>query len=150
MTRWFDDSMTESAHRPVTNVLFVCFGNACRSQMAEAMVKHLGHDGVRAWSAGAYPLGWIPSETREVLEEKGISLNGHRTKGLKNVPLAEIDVVVEMEPGLVGELPDDFKGRVIQWDIPDPFSGDLQAFRTARDLIEHHVKGLLVGLETGD
>src|SRR5215471_12805483 len=94
--------MTQSSDPQITNVLFVCFGNACRSQMAEALANHLGHDRVRAWSAGAYPLGWIPSETREVLEEKGISLDGHRTKGLENIPLAEMDLVVEMEPGVVG------------------------------------------------
>jgi arsenate reductase (thioredoxin) len=130
----------------LTNILFVCFGNACRSQIAEALANHLSHDRVRAWSAGAYPLGWIPSETREVLEEKGISLDGHHTKGLKNILLAEMDVVVEMEPGVVGALPENFKGRIIEWDIPDPFRGDLQVFRTVRDLIEQQVKGLLAEL----
>jgi arsenate reductase len=118
--------------------------------MAEALVNHLGHDRVRAWSAGAYPLGWIPFETREVVEEKGISLDGHRTKGLNNIPLAEMDVVVEMEPGVVGALPDNFKGRVIEWDIPDPFSGDLQVFRAVRDLIEQRVKALLAELGAGN
>ncbi len=137
--------MTRPSNRPV-NVLFVCFGNACRSQIAEALANHLGHDRVRAWSAGAYPLGWIPSETRDVLEEKEISLNGHRTKGLKNVPLAEMDVVVEMEPGVIGTLPENFKGRLIAWDIPDPFNGELEVFRTVRDLIERHVSALLAEL----
>ena len=113
-------------------------------------MNHLGHDRVRAWSAGAYPLGWIPFETREVVEEKGISLDGHRTKGLNNIPLAEMDVVVEMEPGVVGALPDNFKGRVIEWDIPDPFSGDLQVFRAVRDLIEQRVKALLAELGAGN
>ena len=138
--------VTQSPDRTITNVLFVCFGNACRSQIAEALANHLGQDRIRAWSAGAYPLGWIPSETGEVLEEKGISLNEHRTKGLKNVPLAEMDVVVEMEAGIVGALPGNFKGRLIAWDIPDPFNGDLEVFRTVRDLIERHVSALLAEL----
>ena len=138
--------MAQSPDRPIIKVLFVCFGNACRSQMAEALANHFGQDRVRAWSAGAYPLGWIPSETRAVLDEKGISLEGHRTKGLKDVPLPEMDVVVEMEDGVVGGLPQDFGGRFIEWDIPDPFSKDLEAFRRVRQLIEQHVKELLAEL----
>ena len=141
--------MTPSPSRPKVqpvNVLFVCFGNACRSQMAEALANHLGRDNVQAFSAGAHPLGWIPSETHDVLDEKGISLDGHRSKGLKDVPLSEVDIVVEMEAGVVGTLPENFKGRLIEWDIPDPFSGDVEAFRAVRDLIEEQVNALVAEL----
>jgi arsenate reductase (thioredoxin) len=142
-------AMAQSPDRPKTHpvkILFVCFGNACRSQMAEALANHLGRDSVQALSAGAHPLGWIPSETRDVLDEKGISLEGHRSKGLKDVPLSEIDIVVEMEAGVVGTLPEIFKGRIIEWDIPDPFSGDVEVFRAVRDLIVEHVNALLAEL----
>jgi arsenate reductase (thioredoxin) len=141
--------MTQSPDHPKgrpINVLFVCFGNACRSQMAEALANHLGRDSVQALSAGAHPLGWIPSETHDVLDEKGISLEGHRSKGLKDVPLSEMDLVVEMEAGVAGTLPEKFKGRLIEWDIPDPFSGDVEAFREVRDLIEEHVNAFLAEL----
>jgi protein-tyrosine-phosphatase len=127
-------------------VLFVCFGNACRSQMAEALTNHLGRDSVQALSAGTHPLGWIPSATYHVLDEKGISLDSHRSKGLKDVPISDMDVVVEMEAGLVGALPENFKGRLMAWDIPDPFTEDVEAFRSVRDLIEEHVKALLAEL----
>jgi len=138
--------MSQSCHSPngePINVLFVCFGNACRSQMAEALANHLGRDRVQAWSAGTHPLGWIPSETHDVLGEKGISLDGHRSKGLKDVPLSEMDVVVDMEAGLIGTLPENFMGRLIEWDIPDPFARDVEVFRAVRDLIEEHLKALL-------
>ena len=138
--------MTQFPDHPVPNILFVCFGNACRSQIAEALANHRGRDNVQAFSAGAHPLGWIPSETRDVLDEKGISFEGHRSKGLKDVPLSEMDVVVEMEAGLVGPLPEHFKGRLIEWDIPDPFAGDIAVFRAVRDLIEEHVNALLAEL----
>jgi len=141
--------MTQSPDRPkgqLVNVLFVCFGNACRSQMAEALTNYLGGDSVHALSAGSHPLGWIPSETRDVLNEKGISLEGHQSKGLKDVPLGEMDVVVEMEAGLVGTFPKKFNGRLIEWDIPDPFNGDVEVFRTVRDLIEERVNALLAEL----
>jgi len=111
--------------------------------MAEALANHLGRDRVQAWSAGTHPLGWIPSETRDVLDEKGISLDSHRSKGLKDVPINDMDVVVKMEAGLFGTLAENFKGRLIEWDIPDPFAGDVETFRTVRDLIEQHVHALL-------
>jgi arsenate reductase (thioredoxin) len=141
--------MTQSPRPPKVQpvkVLFVCFGNACRSQIAEALANHFGGDRVQAFSAGAHPIGWIPSETHDVLDEKGISHEGHRSKGLKDVPLSEMDVVVEMEAGLFGTLPENFKGRLIEWDIPDPFSGDVEVFRTVRDLIEEQVNALLAEL----
>jgi len=141
--------VTQSRHHPMeqpVKVLFVCFGNACRSQIAEALANHLGGDRVQAFSAGAHPIGWIPSETHDVLEEKGISHEGHRSKGLKDVPLSDMDVVVEMEAGVAGTLPEKFKGRLIEWDTPDPFSGDVEAFREVRDLIEEQVNDLLADL----
>jgi protein-tyrosine-phosphatase len=81
-----------------------------------------------------------------VLDEKGISLEGHRSKSLKDVPLSEMDVVVELEAGLVGKLPENFKGRLIEWDIPDPFAEDIAVFRAVRDLIEEHLNALLAEL----
>jgi arsenate reductase len=64
--------------------------------MAEALANHLGKERVRAFSAGSHPLGLILPETHEVLREKGISLDGHWSKGLDKVPVAQMDVVVGM------------------------------------------------------
>jgi protein-tyrosine-phosphatase len=131
----------------MVNVLFVCYGNACRSQMAEALVNHRGAGKVRAFSAGSNPLGVISQGTREVLREKGITLEGHSSKGLQDVPISEMDVVVEMGYGVTRPVPADFKGRLIQWNIPDPYGLDLDHFRDVRDLIENDVRTLLADLE---
>jgi len=134
--------LTPSAQHPLS-VLFVCVGNSCRSQMAEALANHLGKGKVRAFSAGSHPLGTILSETREVLREKGVSLDGHWSKRLDDVPLAEMDVVVGMGCDVRCPVPLGFKGRVIEWNIPDPYARDVEFFRSVRDLIERQVKGLL-------
>ena len=127
-------------------VLFVCVGNACRSQMAEAVAKHLGQGRIRAWSAGSHPAGWIAPGTQEVLQEKGIPLDGHWSKGLADVPVSQMDIVVEMGYDVSCPVPAGFKGRVVQWSIPDPFSHPLDFFRDVRDLIEGEVKALLESL----
>ena len=84
----------------MVKILFVCYGNSCRSQMAEALARRLGDGKVEAFSAGTNPLGAISSDTRAVLGEKGIALQGHWSKGLQDVPVSEMDFVVEMGFGV--------------------------------------------------
>jgi protein-tyrosine-phosphatase len=141
--------MQECVKGNCVRILFVCYGNSCRSQMAEALANQIGGRRVRAFSAGTHPLGVISLDTRVVLNEKGIRLVGHWSKGLRDVPISEMDVVVEMGFGVKFRLPADFKGRLIQWHIPDPYLLDRSYFRDVRDLIESEVRRLLANL-TGD
>lgn len=115
--------------------------------MAEALANHLGGGKVRAWSAGSHPLGEITPETYEVMREKGISLEGQWSKGLRDVPIDQMDVVVGMGCEVVCPVPSGFKGRMIEWNIPDPYSRDLVFSRTVRDLIERQVAALLSDLD---
>jgi protein-tyrosine-phosphatase len=138
--------MQEGVKGNCVGILFVCYGNSCRSQMAEALANQLGGGKVQAFSAGTHPLGVISQGTRDVLGEKGITLKGHWSKGLRDVPISEMDVVVEMGFGVKCRLPADFKGRLIQWGIPDPYFHDVDYFRDVRDLIESEVRGLLADL----
>ena len=135
--------------RPL-NILFVCVGNSCRSQMAEALAKHLGQGHVKAWSAGSSPLGRIVPETFEVLAEKGIAIKGQSSKHLSDVPVGEMDVVVGMGCEVVCPVPVGFKGRVIEWNIPDPYGRGLESFRSVRDLIERQVTALITDLTSGE
>ena len=82
-------------------------------------------------------------ETFDVLEEKGISLDGHSSKSLNDVPVSDMDVVVGMGCEVVCPVPAGFKGRVIEWNIPDPYGRGLDNFRAVRDLIERQVRSLL-------
>jgi arsenate reductase len=139
-------AMPASPERPPLNILFVCIGNSCRSQMAEAFAKQLGGGRVRAWSAGSHPLGEITPETYMVMNEKGISVEGQWSKGLRDVPLAEMDVVVGMGCEVECPVAAGFKGRTIEWNIPDPYNHELPAYRSVRDLIERQVRALLADL----
>jgi arsenate reductase len=133
---------SRSSTKPLS-ILFVCVGNSCRSQMAEALANKLGEGRVRAWSAGSHPYGEIVPETASVLEEKGISLEGHWSKSLEDVPVEEMDAVVSMGCEVVCPVPAGFKGRVIEWNIPDPFGHELAFYRGVRDRIARQVASLL-------
>jgi arsenate reductase len=136
-------TMAPKTQRPPTNVLFVCIGNSCRSQMAEAFARQIGGGNFRVWSAGSMPLGEIISPTFQVMREKGLDLEGQWSKGLRDVPLDQMDVVVGMGCEVHCPLPAGFKGILVGWNIPDPYSHDLNYFRSVRDLIERQVKSLL-------
>lgn len=138
-------AMTQSRGCPI-QILFVCIGNACRSQMAEAWANHYGKGKVEAHSAGMFPFGAIAEDTYTVMSEKGISLDGQRSKGLRDLPLAEMDVVVGMGCEVECPVPEGFKGRIVNWEIPDPFAQGIESFRDVRDMIEQQVLALLADL----
>jgi arsenate reductase len=111
--------------------------------MAEALANHLGKGRLRAQSAGTSPLGEIAPLTCQVLRDKGLDLEGHWSKGLDDVPVEKMDVVVWMGFEVHCPLPTGFKGLRIEWNIPDPYGHDASYFRSVRDLVERQVKSLL-------
>ena len=130
-------------------VVFVCLGNSCRSQMAEAWARHLGAGGVEAMSAGVRPLGFISEETIEVMSEKGISLEGQKSKGLDAIHWQQVDVLVNMSPYSRDTVAPSFAGRRIEWKVRDPFDEPIESFREVRDQLEKLVRKLLKDLQGG-
>jgi arsenate reductase len=137
--------MNQPSNRPL-KILFVCIGNSCRSQMAEAWANHFGNGKVQAFSAGSHPLGEITAKTYDAMREKGFSLEGQWSKGLREVSVPEMDVVVGMGCEVACPVPAGFKGRVVEWDVPDPYGQDMDTFRDVRDVIERQVLALLADL----
>jgi len=77
----------------MTRVLFLCTGNSCRSQMAEAWARALHGDAIEARSAGTAPQPLDPRAVR-VMREVGIDLTGQRPKHLDELGGAAFDLVV--------------------------------------------------------
>ncbi len=114
--------------------------------MGEAWANHFGNGRVEAHSAGTYPFGSIVDDTSSVMSEKGISLEGQWSKGLRSVAVEDMDVVVSMGHEVEFPLPAGFKGRLEQWDVPDPFGRSMGSHRNVRDMIERQVLKLLADL----
>lgn len=125
-------------------VLFVCLGNTCRSQMAEALARHHYSDVMHATSAGVSPFGRIVDPTRAVLLERGVSVNGQFSKGLREAPATAADLVVNMS-GMPGKslFP---RSRVLDWDVGDPYGEDLSVYREICDTIEERLRELAATL----
>ena len=111
--------------------------------MAEAWANYYGKGKVEACSAGSHAYGTIIDDTYTVMREKDIPLDGQRSKSLRDVAVAEMDIVVRMGHEVQCPVPAGFKGRVVDWDIPDPFGHGVDIFRDVRDLIEEEVLSLL-------
>jgi arsenate reductase len=128
------------------NIVFVCVENACRSQMAEAWARHLGHGRVRAWSAGSRPAKTVDPFVRLVMRERGIDLGEAAPKGFDALPETVWDAVVTM--GCGEECPWIPARLHVRWEIPDPRGRSLDVFREVRDEIERRVRELLEILES--
>lgn len=75
------------------NVLFLCTGNSCRSQMAEGWTRALRGDAVEAYSAGIEMHGLNPRAVR-VMAEAGVDISGQRSKTVEAVKDVPFDYVV--------------------------------------------------------
>ena len=75
------------------NILFLCTGNSCRSQMAEALCRELKGDYFNAYSAGIEQHGLNP-RTVTVLNEIGLNVSSHYSKTLADLEEITFDRVV--------------------------------------------------------
>ena len=74
-------------------VLFLCTGNACRSQMAEGWARHLKGDLIEAHSAGVDPHG-LDLRAVRIMAEAGVDISAHRSKHVREFEGADFDYVV--------------------------------------------------------
>jgi len=125
-------------------ILFVCVGNACRSQMAEGFARAYGPLDLVIYSAGSHPAGFVAEDAIDGMREKGIDISQHASKGLSKIPLIEFDYVVTM--GCGDACPMVKAKHRLDWQIPDPIGRGIEYFRSVRDDLEEKVKGLLKNL----
>ncbi len=123
-------------------VLFVCIGNACRSQMAEAFASRYGSDVLVARSAGVAPCGMVSPVTAELMLEKNIDLGDAVPKGF-DVTGADFDLILNMSGRA---LPAGLKAEVREWKVEDPISLSEERHREVRDQIESLVQRLILEL----
>ena len=77
----------------MVNILYLCTGNSCRSQIAEGWTRLLGGDRVEVQSAGIEAHGKNPRAI-EVMQEAGIDISGQQSKTLEELGDIEFDYVV--------------------------------------------------------
>ena len=126
-------------------VLFVCTGNAARSQMAEGWLKNLNSD-VSVISAGTKPEG-VSKIAIKVMKEIGIDISNHTSDNLNDVDWQGADFAITL-CGSANEtcvsMPWPETCKRLHWPIKDPVSED--EYRNARDEIKQKINNFLISL----
>ncbi|RMG53488.1 MAG: arsenate reductase (thioredoxin) [Gammaproteobacteria bacterium] len=135
------------------NLLFVCTGNSCRSQMAEGWARALGGSRVSVASAGIEAHGKNPRAIA-VMREAGIDISGQESTRLTGQMLEQADVVVTVCGHADEHCPVLPPGtRKEHWPLSDPARAEgeegaiMDVFRATRDEIRQHVTDLLQRLD---
>ena len=125
-------------------VLFLCTGNSCRSQLAEAIVNARLGDEWEAVSAGTQPAGYVHPKALQVLAEIGIQHTG-RSKLADEFKGVDFDLVVTVCDSAAEECP--FwpgQGKRIRHSFPDPAkTNNIEVFRKIRDAMLDEIPSLL-------
>jgi len=126
------------------NVLFLCTGNSCRSQMAEAIVNSRLGDQWEAVSAGTKPAGFVHPKALAALAEIGILHEG-RSKLADEFRGVDFDLVVTVCDSAAEECPFWLgKGKRLHHSFPDPAkTNDIEQFRKVCVDIEREIVSLL-------
>ena len=130
-------------------VLIVCTGNACRSQMAEAIWRHEAGDRYEVFSAGTFPAGVHPL-ARQVVEELGIDMSGQFSKSVYAMGERPFDLVITVCDSAKEICPIFPRARrQLHWPIQDPvgFVGTIEErlpeFRRVREEIRRKIREFL-------
>ena len=126
-------------------MLILCTGNSARSQMAEGLLRQQAADRFEVFSAGTKPSSVRP-EAIAVMNEIGIDISGHRSKGITEFTGQEFDYVVTVCDNARALCPV-FPGRSRQlhWPFDDPAAvagSQAQreaAFRKVRDQLHARI-----------
>jgi len=142
------------------NVLFVCYGNICRSPYAEMSFRR-AVPSIRAVSAGFVgPDRPTPTNGLSAARRRGLDLGDHRSRLLTGAMIGEIDLIVVMSESQRRELKTDFgraDGVVLLGDfdpdaidtrtVLDPYDRDEEVFDAVYDRIDRCIAGLAAAIQ---
>ena len=123
-------------------VLFICTGNACRSQIAHGLLNELANSDFEVFSAGSHPSKVHPISIA-VMEEIGLDISKHTSDHIDDYLNKDIDIVITVCDNAKNACPT-FSENVnrIHWSIDDPFKNwnfdldQLSTFRETREEIK--------------
>ncbi len=137
------------------NILILCTGNSCRSQMAEGFLRKMAGDRFDVFSAGTDPAERVHPLAVEVMAETGIDISGKEPTDLSEF-LGRMAVrhLIIVCKGANEKCPRVFPGSMnrLFWPFDDPASFEgtpaatLEKFRSVRDQIEMRIRTWLAEL----
>ncbi|RYG09044.1 MAG: arsenate reductase ArsC [Chitinophagaceae bacterium] len=123
-------------------ILVLCTGNSCRSQIAEAYLRHFAGDNAEIYSAGVETHGVNPKAI-EVMAEDNIDISSHTSNHVSEYSAMDFDVVITVCDNANAACPI-FLGKAQRFhhNFPDPAKATgsnreiMNEFRKVRDMIK--------------
>lgn len=132
------------------NIMFLCTGNSCRSQMAEGLCRKYWGEEFNVYSAGTKKHG-MNTRAIKVMQEVGIDISTHYSKTVDELPDIKFDYVVTVCDAAKETCPYFPGGKIIHVGFQDPpaltkemTNEDeiLKIYRKVRDEIDFTIKNL--------
>ena len=131
------------------NILVLCTGNSCRSQMMEGWIRHLGDEGILVKSAGVETHGVNPRAIK-VMKEVGIDISSHTSNHIDEYIDEDFDLVITVCDHARERCPVfPSKAKKLHHNFPDPAKAKgmedeiLDQFRSVRDQIKDYANNLV-------
>jgi len=140
--------------KPGKRLLFVCYGNICRSPMAEAIARQRLGPNAEVASAGIGATGGPPTKEAVLVMKLvyKIDISSHIARPVGTYDLTNFDYIIAMDPSIyhhlrhIWEIPESI---LYGWDIEDPLGSDYQTYKETARKIELRLTEFLaeVGLD---
>jgi protein-tyrosine-phosphatase len=134
-----------------SSFLFVCYGNACRSPIAEGLAKLILGDQFRIESAGLAPiLDGATHEATEVLHKQyDIDISHHIARSVADIQIDLFEHIIVLDAYVHETLKNRYPqltDNFILWDIEDPYGQGIPSFRKTAETIKNLIEKNLVTL----
>lgn len=128
------------------NILVLCTGNACRSQMAHGYLNYFAGDRANVYSAGVETHGVNPRAVL-VMNEDGIDISGHTSNHIDEYREIPFDFVITVCDNAREQCPYfPTNAKKFHHNFPDPAKAAgtedevMNEFRRVRDMIKVYCK----------
>jgi protein-tyrosine-phosphatase len=134
-----------------TRVLFVCYGNTCRSVIAEYVARQRFGHALEPASAGFYPQTADDTiHALDALRQFGIDVPHHQPRAIRFADPNGFDLIVTMDhevSGLFREAYSAFStSRIEEWDVKDPWDNPAE-YKDRIEIIFTKLNALVARLE---
>jgi protein-tyrosine-phosphatase len=133
------------AWKPGQSYLFVCFGNTCRSPMAEGLAGKLMQGQLRFESAGISDafVGAQPEAVEVMQDVYGVDISSHVTREVSEELLRRFDGTIVLDSYVFNVIKNQFpqwEERLYLWDIDDPYGRPKKAYEQTAKLIVYCIE----------
>ncbi len=126
-------------------LVFVCIGNSCRSQIAEAIARSKNFKNLKIESAGVHPAGFIAENTISILKENKLETKNPFSKGFDMLPFKKADYLVILDKRIECSV---FPHKTcIKWDIEDPIGMSIKKYRKIFKILNKKINDLLKSIK---